>query len=238
MKIYELKLTIKLHKEIPFKEYVHFISKNVNYILYNSIVLRAIHKKRGFKPYVTGSLSPVEAIEKETKRYQKDKRYTLTLRTISKALAQEFVEVSSKAYNLDFKLLDAWYKELRVGHIDKLYTITPVVLTLTENAQKPRYWTIEDDLPLLQRRIKENLEKKYEEFYKKTIQAPEDMINFFFIHNQKPIVYNYKGGKIFANKLTIGFNSDKVSQTLARLSFGVGILEKNPLGFGMVVRGS
>ena len=237
MEIYEIKLSLKLNKMVPLREYANFVSKNINYILYNSIILRAIHDKRGFKPYVVGSLSPIEEIEQKSKIYQKDKFYLLTIRTISKAFAQEFIDASKKAYNLEFKILNAKYKKLHLSYIDRLYTITPAVLTITQNNQKPRYWTIEDDIFLLQRRIKDNLEKKYKEFFKKDIKAPQDMIYFFGVDNQKPIVYNYKGGKIFANRLTVGFNSDEVSQKLASLSFGVGILEKNPLGFGMVVRG-
>ena len=234
MKIYELKLSVTLKGDVHLKEYVEFVSKNINRIFYNSIILRAIHEKKGFKPYVIGSMYPFES---KLKRYQGGSTYTLTLRTIDETIAQEIQKASKKAYNLDFDITDVSYKELRIGHIDKLHTITPAVLTLTDEGEKPRYWTIEDDLLLLQKRIKDNLEKKYEEFFKKPILASDDMINFFSIHNQKPIVYNYRGGKIFANKLTIGFNSDEASQKLARLSFGVGILEKNPLGFGMVVRG-
>ncbi len=237
MEIYEIKISLKLHSKLITKEYIRFVSKNINFILYNSIVLRAIHEQRGFKPYVVGSLSPIETVEKQTKSYQKDKTYTLTIRTISKAFAQEFTDILWKSSNLDFEIIKAKYNKLRIGYIEKLHTITPVVLTITDDGQKPRYWTIQDDIFLLQRRIRDNLEKKYQDFFKKSIHAPEDMINYFEIHNQKPVVYNYKGGKIFANKLTIGFNSDEISQKLARLSFGVGILEKNSLGFGMVVRG-
>ncbi len=234
MKTYELKITLTLKRDIHLKEYIEFVSKNINYIFYNSVILRAIHEKKGFKPYVVGSMYPFES---KIRMYQSGNTYTLTLRTIDEAIANEIVKASKKAYNLDFDIKDVSYKELRIGFIDKVYTVTPAVLTLTDEGEKPRYWTIEDDLLLLQRRIVENLEKKYKEFFKRDIKPPEDTINFFTIHNQKPIVYYYKGGKIFANKFTIGFNSDKVSQKLAKLSFGVGVLEKNPLGFGMVVRG-
>lgn len=234
MKIYELKIALKLNRDIFFKEYADFIAKNINYIFYNSIILRAIHEKSGFKPYVVGSIYPVAI---KLKKYQKDGVYSLTMRTIEKVIADEFVEASKSATNLDFAILDIAIKELKIGYIDSVYTITPAVLTITNDDRKIRYWTIEDDLLLLQRRIRDNLAGKYVEFFKRNIKAPEDMINFFSIENQKPIVFNYKGGKIFANKFKIGFNSDEVSQKLARLSFGVGILEKNPLGFGMVVRG-
>jgi len=234
MKIYELKITLKLNIDLSLKEYINFISKNINYIFYNSIILRAIHEKKGFKPYVVGSMYPIET---KLKKYQKDGVYTLTLRTIADAVVDEFEEASKKATNLDFDILNISAKELKLGYIDRVYTITPAVLTITNDDQKIRYWTIEDDLLLLQRRIKDNLEKKYIEFFKKSIKAPEDMTNFFSIENQKPIIFNYKGGKVFANKFKIGFNSDEISQKLARLSFGVGLLEKNSLGFGMVVRG-
>lgn len=234
MKIYELKIILKLNKDLLLKDYISFISENINYIFYNSIILRAIHEKKGFKPYVVGSIYPVAT---KLKKYQKDGVYTLTLRTIAKNIADELQEASRKATNLDFDILYIKTNELKIGHIDSLYTITPAVLTITNDDKKIRYWTIEDDLLLLQKRIRDNLEKKYKEFFKKSVKAPEDMINFLSIENQKPIVFDYKGGKIFANKFKIGFNSDEISQKLAKLSFGVGLLEKNSLGFGMVVRG-
>ncbi len=234
MKIFELKIAIKLKTDLMLKEYINFISKNINYIFYNSILLRALHEKRGFKPFVVGSMYPIDL---QFKGYKKGQIYILSIRSIEKVIIDEFQKASRKAFNLDFDIHAFNTKEIRLGYIDKVYTITPTVLTITDDEQKLRYWTKDDDLLLLQRRIKDNLEKKYIEFFKKSIKAPDDMINFFSIENQKPIVYNYKGGKIFANKLKIGFNSDEVSQKLAKLSFGVGILEKNSLGFGMVVRG-
>ena len=90
---------------------------------------------------------------------------------------------------------------------------------------------------LIQKRVIANLEKKYFEFFKKKITAPKDSINFFCIKNQKPIFFNYKNRHIIANRFEFVFSSDKTAQTLAKLSFGVGILEKNTLGFGMVMRG-
>jgi CRISPR-associated endoribonuclease Cas6 len=118
----------------------------------------------------------------------------------------------------------------KVGRVEKIYTITPAVLTFERN----RYWTPEDDLQILVRSVRENLRKKYRHFFKKEIDAPEDFINYYEVINEKPIVFNYKGGKILANRFIFGFGDDAVSQKLA---FGVGVLEKNALGFGMVVRG-
>ncbi|WP_187647044.1 CRISPR-associated endoribonuclease Cas6 [Nitrosophilus labii] len=233
MQIHELKIKIRLKKDLPFKDYINFVSKNVNYIFYNSTILRALHEKRGFKPYVVGSLYPVN---KKEKVYKQDAIYTLTLRTIEEAVVGEFYKASKKTTNLDFDIEGFKSRELKLSYIDKIYTITPAVLTITDQNGKIRYWTIEDDPLLLQKRIVDNLEKKYIEFFKKSVKAPSDMVGFFKVVNQKPLVFNYKGGKIFANRFQIGFNSDEVSQKLARLSFGVGILEKNPLGFGMVVR--
>jgi len=42
---------------------------------------------------------------------------------------------------------------------------------------------------------------------------------------------------IFSNKFKIYFASDEISQKLAFLAFGVGILEKNSLGFGFLTKG-
>jgi len=229
VEIYEIKLKIKLNKEILFRNYPEFVANNINKILFNSLLFRSLHINNSFKPYVVGSLNPLE----KDKVYKKDKNYILTIRTIDESFCNEFLKASKRAYNLDFEIENIEIKELKVGFIDTLYTITPAIITISKN----RYWTQEDDLQLLFKAIKKNLEKKYYEFYRQELTTKENIIPYIELKNEKPIVFNYKKGKLFSNRFKIAFESDKNSQKLAKLALGVGILEKNTLGFGMVVKG-
>jgi CRISPR-associated endoribonuclease Cas6 len=230
MDIFELKIELFLKNEFGYKDYPNFISKNINYMMYNSLLLRALHEKKGFKPFVVGSLYPAES---KLKVYKTDKKYTWTIRSIDKTILEEFIKAYQTSTNLDFEMVGFGIHSLNLKHIDKVFTITPAVLTI----EGSRFWTIQEDVMLIQKRVIANLEKKYFEFFKKKIIALKDSINFFRIKNQKPIFFNYKNRLIIANRFEFVFSSDKTAQTLAKLSFGVGILEKNTLGFGMVMRG-
>ena len=229
MEIYQIKMDIVLKREVKYKQSMDFISKNVNRILYNSLLLRSLHESKGFKPYVVGSMGKSEP----DKRYVPNKKYTLSIRSIDSGFVQEFERAAKGANRLDFDIKNIDVRRLSFSPVTKLYTITPAVMTLSQN----RYWTSEDDIGALIKGVKENLIKKYRHFFKKEITPASDFINYFELHNNKPIVFEYKKGKILANRFTFAFAPDSVSQELAKLAFGVGILEKNPQGFGMVVRG-
>ena len=229
MEIFEIKIDLKLHRPVRFKESIEFLSRNVNRIVYHSMLLRLLHENKSFKPYVIGSLGKSDP----DRTYHPNKTYRLTIRSIDDGFVAEFVKAACMVKDLEFEIENVDAKMLFLRPIDKLYTITPAVLTVTRN----RYWTNEDDLMLLVNNVKENLLKKYRYFFKRDIHPPQDFINFYRIENQKAIVFDYKGGKIFANRFTFGFAPDPASQKLAKLAYGVGILEKNALGFGMVVRG-
>ncbi len=229
MNIFEIKIDLSLHRQIYFKESIEFLSRNVNRIVYHSMLLRLLHDSKSFKPYVIGSLGKSEP----NGIYHPNKTHRLTIRSIDDGFVAEFIKAACMVEGLEFEIENIDAKILSLRPIDKLYTITPAVLTVARN----RYWTNEDDLLLLVNNVKVNLIKKYRYFFKRDIHPPQDFINFYRIENRKAIVFDYKGGKILANRFTFGFAPDPASQKLAKLAYGVGILEKNALGFGMVVRG-
>ena len=60
MRIYEIELDLKLQKPLHYRDSIEFLSRNVNRIIYHSMLLRALHESRGFKPYVVGSMGKSE----------------------------------------------------------------------------------------------------------------------------------------------------------------------------------
>ncbi len=235
MKHYEIKISLLLLSDVKYEDVHEFLASNINKALYEDEALKKMHVNQKYKPYVVGNLYPCDV---ETKTYKEHQVYMLCVRSIDKDLLNRLKTSLKKSAKLDFKVLDVEFKELRYHFIESVYTLTPTIITLQDENGKLHHWTSEDGgLDFVAKRIKDNLEKKYLEFFGIKLKAPDDFIQMIEQINQKPIVFNYKGSKLFANKFKFSVNSDEASQELIKLGFSVGILEKNSLGFGLLTRG-
>lgn len=235
MKNYELKVTLLLKVDIKYEDTHDRVSSNINKAMYENTKLKELHKNKKYKPYCIGSLYPFDMASKV---YKSNQVYVLTIRSIEKEFLNLLKTTLKSSVKLDFNVLAAEFKEIKYNFIESAFTLTPTIISITDDSQKIRYWTKdENSLEFVKQRIKDNLEKKYFEFYKEEVIAPDDFISMIQIQNNKPIVFNYKKTKLFTNKFKIIFNCDEASQKLANLAFGVGILEKNSLGFGFLTKG-
>ncbi len=235
MQHYEIKITLLLNKNIKYENIYECLASNINQGLYEDEVLSQIHLNKKYKPYVIGNLYPFDM---QSKIYKANRVYVLSIRSIDKDFLNRLKNSLKKSTKLDFKVLAVEFKELRYNFINSVYTLTPSIITMQDENAKIKYWTKEKaSLDFVKKRIKDNLEKKYFEFFKEKIVAPDDFIQMIQVENKKPIVFNYKGSKLFTNKFKLMINSDEISQKLIKFAFSVGILEKNSLGFGFITRG-
>ncbi len=235
MKHYEIKTTIFLNKDVKYEDVHEFLASNVNRALFEDEVLKKLHVDKKIKPYVVGNIYPVDT---QSKIYKAKQVYVLCVRSIDNDFLLRLKSVLSKSNKLDFKVLAVEFKEVKYTFIDKVYTLTPAIITVQDENNKIKCWTADHSgLDFVAKRMKENLEKKYLEFFDIKLKAPEDFIQMIEPQNRQPIVFNYKGSKLFANKFKFNVNSDEASQELIKLGFSVGILEKNSLGFGLLTRG-
>jgi CRISPR-associated endoribonuclease Cas6 len=235
MKNYELKVTLLLKVDIKYEDTHDRLSSNINKAMYEDSKLKELHENKKYKPYCIGSLYPFDM---ENKIYKANQVYVLTIRSIDKEFINLLKNSLKSSSKLDFNVLAIEFKELKYNFIESAFTLTPTIISITDENKKIRHWTKnEDSLEFVKQRIKDNLEKKYLQIYKEELIAPDDFISMIQIQNKKPIVFNYKKTKLFTNKFKIVFNSDEISQKLAKLAFGMGILEKNSLGFGFLTKG-
>lgn len=234
MKIYESKLTVFLKEDTSYANIHNMLSKNVNKALYHDETLSILHKNLEFKPYCYSSLYPYDT---QSKIYRKEQIYMLNIRSLDYEFLKN-LNASFKKNKFDFKVLATQIQEFKLDVVEFAVTQTPSVISIIDKkTNKALCYTKEfENLEFVKNRIKDNLEKKYMQFFKENVKAPEDFINFIKMTNQKPIIFNYKNTKILANKFDIAFNSDEISQMLAKLAFAVGLLEKNSLGFGFLAR--
>lgn len=224
MEFYELLVGLNLKKEITMKDMPKEMSKAINILFLAKDELKEFHKKNHVKLYNYSGLAPVE----EDKVYKKGKEYIFKIRFINKQMATYFEDLF---YDIENPLFTTLRVELVpkniVGTINKLYTLNPAVITVNNKC-----WIRNDaELDLVKERILRNTNKKYN-FLNNTRKPVHDFIEYIKILNDITMSYNYKSGFILGNKFRIGIKKDELSQELAKLILGAGLLEKNSLSFG------
>ncbi len=229
MKLYELKITILLKTDIELANANQTLAKAINFILTQNEYTRELHCKNGLKSYVFSLPYPIDI---QTKIYQKDRVYLFSIRSIDEKFINTFKE-NLKKVNLDeCSILASELKIINQFKIKNIETITPTILTITED-EKTRNWTKKDkDLNFVIERFQNNLEKKYKQFFAEELKSNNYFIDGFSILNKKPILAKYKNNSILGNKFKLYIRDDEISQKLAFLALGVGLAEKNSLGFG------
>ena len=234
IKIYEVKITLFLKTDIEYKNIHEKLASNVNKALFEDDKLKNIHMDKQYKPYVIGNLYPFDP---KSKIYKSNQIYILTIRSVDKEFLSLLTRCLKFSNKLDFNVIASEFNEVRINYIESVFTLTPALISITDENNKIKNWVNSDgSLDFVKKRIKGNLEKKYFQLFGEKITAPDDFINMIEIQNKVPIVFDYKNSKFFTNKFKIVFNNDELSQKLAFLAFGVGLLEKNSLGFGFLQR--
>jgi CRISPR-associated endoribonuclease Cas6 len=231
MQYFELKCTAYIKEDIPFKESFEIISKYISFSMAQNERLKTIHEINTFKYYTFGSFYPVE----KDKVYKKGNSYTFTIRTVDADFAKVLEEELRKNINNpNFLIVQVHKRSIKEFFVSELYSVTPVIVTI----DKGLYWTPESDGDIikLQRQLHDNLEKKYQEFYKEKLTPLQNFIQLIEIKNRKPqtiqITKDGKKIRFFGNKFRIVPHEDEVSQKLAFMALGSGLGEKNSFGGG------
>ena len=96
------------------------------------------------------------------------------------------------------------------------------------------YWKSKMTLDDFERRLKENLIKKYNTIINTKISEDFDLYTTIEFKNNKPIATSYKEIKLLGDKISLNIAENEMAQNLAYMSIGTGILENNGRGFGFV----
>lgn len=224
MSIYELKIKVYLMQDIGYKNSYEKIAYVIDSGFLQDDNFGAFHNTNGYKNYCFSSFYPIE----EDGVYKKDNIYTITLRTID-------IEISKYIYNIknhftdEIKILNIDVKEFRNKEIQKLYSITPNIIKTDQG-----YWRGSLSIEDYENRVKINLIKKYNNFYNEKIDEDFQFVIAIVFHNKKPIGVSYKNKTLLGDKIDITISDDEISQKLAYMALGTGILEMNARGFGFV----
>lgn len=223
MLVYEIRLKVFILKDVLISEVQSVLSNFIDMALAKDVELLKMHNENKFKGYCFDGFYPVE----KDKVYKKGKIYTVTLRTINKNIAEFFNGKLVNEYNSYIKGLTCEIRILPKKHIDKIYSITPVILKNDEG-----YWKNVISLNDFERRLKDNLIKKYNSVNDEKIDEDFQFYTTIEFKNKKPISNEYKGIKLLGDKVSLNICENKEAQALAYLCLGMGLGEMNPRGYG------
>lgn len=225
VKIYELTLKVFLMRNIRNEDALEKIANLIDKSLSKDKDLLNFHEKNIYKFYTFNSFYPIE----KSKIYKEGKIYSIKIRTVSADLVDYFKKNLVNEYTDYIKALTLECSTIPKKYIERIYSITPVVIKTEEG-----YWKGKLCLDDFEKRIKDNLIKKFNNYYDTKIDEDFTLFKFIKFENHKPISSKYKNINILGDKLTLVIDENESAQKLAYLALGTSIGEMNARGYGFV----
>ncbi|PIH04138.1 CRISPR-associated endoribonuclease Cas6 [Clostridium combesii] len=225
MKVYELTLKIFLLKDLTVDKSYEKLTELIDKSLCKDDELLVLHNENKYK-YYTFSL-PYK-LEKD-KVYKAGNIYSVKIRTIDEKILKNFKTQLVNVYTSFIKALTIDVKVIPPKYISTIYSLTPVVIKTDKG-----YWKGNLSLNEYEKRIKENLIKKYNQFFDEKINEDFPLYDFIRFDNRKPIGIRYKNITLLGDKITLNIANDEVSQKIAYLALGAGLGEMGSRGMGFV----
>ncbi|MEG0295175.1 MAG: CRISPR-associated endoribonuclease Cas6 [Clostridium sp.] len=225
MKVYEVRFKIFMLENIELERIQEIITNLIDSSLGKDDELLKLHKTNEFKNYCFDFPYPIEA----DKVYKANSIYTIRIRTISYELANHFTNNTVNEFNNEIKGLKAEIRIIPKKHIEKIYSITPLIIK-NENG----YWKGNITLDEFERRLRENLIKKYNTFNSTKIDEDFELYSGIEFKNNKPIATKYKSIRLLGDKVSLNIAENEEAQELAYMVLGTGIGEVNARGYGFV----
>lgn len=225
MKVYEIKLKVYMLKNIYANEIQIEICNLIDSCLAKDLKWLKFHNENKFKDHCFDAMYPLE----NDKTYKAGNIYTLTIRTINEELASYFNEHLQNEYNDTMKGLTSKVRIIPKKIIEKIYSLTPVILKNDKG-----YWKNNLTLNDFEKALKSNLIKKYNAINNTKIDEDFDIYTSIEFKNKKPIAINYKNIKLLGDKISLNISDEKISQDIAYMSLGTGVMCNCSRGAGFM----
>ncbi|MFI3209431.1 MAG: CRISPR-associated endoribonuclease Cas6 [Peptostreptococcaceae bacterium] len=223
--VFELSIKVFLTQDIKSEECSSSISDLIDKSLSKSKKYLEFHNDNKYKNYTFDMLYPLS----DNKVYKKENIYTFRFRTIDLELLNYINENLINEHTNCIKVLTISKKTIPIKHIEKIYNITPVILKF-ENG----YWKRHSSIQEVEKRLRENIIKKYNSYYNTKIEEDFELFTLVTIKNNKPIKVNYKEIGLLGDKFEIVVSENELAQELVNFSLGVGLGEMNARGLGFI----
>lgn len=221
----ELKVKVYLLKDIKFNDVNAAISGVIDRCLGKNKDYLKFHEENNYKNYCFNLLYPLE----KTKCYSAGNIYTFMLRSVDEKFINYIIKNLVNEYTDKIKVLTIESSEVPKKIINYVYSITPVVIKLDAG-----YWRNNISVQEFERKIQENIIKKYNDFYDTKIDENFELFNNIKFNNIKPVATKYKNVTMLGDKLNIKVAENSMAQELSYFMLGVGLGEMNSRSFGFV----
>lgn len=225
MRVWQIRLKLYLLENIPLNGAMTEVTRFIDKVLVQREETTILHEENHYKGYCFDLPYPCE----DGKTYLKDKVVSLTIRTVNHRLARIFTEDLVNISTKTIKGLTAEIKIIPPKMIEKVFSLTPVVLKSEQG-----YWRTHMSIAQFEQRLKENLIKKWNLFEQTKIQEDFQLYSQIDFLNEKPIPVKYKDITLLGDKINLFISENSVAQQLFYMSLGTGVLENNSRGFGFV----
>lgn len=221
--VYQVRCLVTLKQDIELVDLAEKFSK----ILDERICLKLgneYHTSRDFKEYCFDSFYKIET----DRIYKAGKSYIIRIRTIRDDLCKTFIMMEDYENDL-LKIVKTEFTTVPRTIIDKLYTLTPALLKAEDG-----YWKFKHNYEFYKEALITNTVKKFKTFTKCDL-SKEQLADFFEgiqFKNTKAIRIIYKNINLFGDKFEITIKKDELSQKIAYMLLGVGIMQNNSRGYG------
>ena len=222
MKIYELKIRTFLLEDIDSSDSLGFISKAIISYLSENEKFLDMHNAKNYKSYCHDNLYPIK------KFYKKNMVYQYRIRSFDEGFVNYIMHGFSDYKDKVFKNLTVDVSIIPKSSISKLFTLNPIIIKNDFG-----YWKDNLTLEEFEKRITDNLIKKYKFFIDENIEDGKFYTGLKFL-NEMPIAFKFKNIKLLGDKLELEINMDKRSQDLAYFALAVTFSENSAYGAGFL----
>lgn len=226
MQVEEIKVKIYILKSINKADIISRVTEYIDTALCTTEYFKELHKKREFKYYCFDC--PVE-IPKDG-IYREGRIYTFRIRTLKEELIRFFKKNLANHYTEYIKGLTCESKTIPKRQIEKIYSLTPVIVKNPEFG----YWKKNISFDEYENLLKVNLIKKYNYLTGNKIDENFDLWNSIEITNTMPIAMKYKGIKLLGDKLDIYAADNETAQELIYMSLATAIGNNCQRGAGFM----
>lgn len=225
MQIIQIRVKLLIKEDIQLSEIQSRVCGLIDYSFSKKEELLKLHNTNKYKFYCFDFPYPIE----KNQIYKKGKVYTLTIRTLDSDLAGFFSNSLLHIQTYFIKALSSEIKIIYKRPIEKIYSLTPAIIKNDSG-----YWRDSMSIDDYERRLKENLIKKYNDITGEKMDEDFELFNKIELKNRKPISVRYKNIKLLGDKVNLYISDDKRAQELAYMALGSGIMEMNSRGCGFV----
>lgn len=227
MLVYEIRLKVMLKKDLVYYEAGEIMGRLLNKVLCDEPEYLKLHEEsRDYKFYVYDTFIPCE----KDRIYKAGKVYRIRIRTVKENLAEFFFENLPEKETADIKCIRADIGVVPKKNLEKVYSLTPAVMKNYPEG----YWRDIMSAAQFEKRLLDNLVKKYKYLTGEAIDENIMMYNGIRFMNSRPIKVSYKGITLLGDKIELTVAQNRTAQKLMYMALGAGILENNANGCGFV----